>query len=297
MRAGGASEDQDSARQLLGFGGEGLDDETVWVAVMTAVHLASDDGERWLLADGVIDETVGFAERWPRAGRRHIAPTRRCARFTEPCGRTWTQWATATGGGRWRPRNCRSARSTTNPPATTVGSALVEQSQARRLARTHITTRPVTAAPTPQPTAGTNARQSHAARPPTPSPRIRTRTTASSMPRPTSSIRLRRSLHASPSHRTRTECRVMVAQSNRAARPPVSAGITAEVRHRRPRSRVRVTAAKVPRASLARIGWSLASGQDRQRDQGSSVPATGVRKALFLRHFAPEFADLPSPRP
>lgn len=61
------------ATNLLRWDGEVLDDETVWRAVITAVQLAADDSERWLLADGVVDEQIAtrptLRERWRLGGR------------------------------------------------------------------------------------------------------------------------------------------------------------------------------------------------------------------------------------
>lgn len=55
-----ASEDElGDASDLLRWGADGVDDETLWQAVMTAVEGARDDGERWTLGDGVIDESLG----------------------------------------------------------------------------------------------------------------------------------------------------------------------------------------------------------------------------------------------
>jgi hypothetical protein len=43
---------------MLRWGAEVLDDETVWTAVMVACRLARDNDERWMLADGVVAETI-----------------------------------------------------------------------------------------------------------------------------------------------------------------------------------------------------------------------------------------------
>jgi hypothetical protein len=49
-------------------GADGVDDETLWGAVIAAVEGAADDRERWMLGDGVIDESVStrtaLTERW-----------------------------------------------------------------------------------------------------------------------------------------------------------------------------------------------------------------------------------------
>lgn len=42
----------------LRWGADGVDDETLWQAVITAIQLAENDGERWMLGDGVVDESV-----------------------------------------------------------------------------------------------------------------------------------------------------------------------------------------------------------------------------------------------
>lgn len=66
LRLGPAS--YDSATEQLRWSGDELDAEFLWTAVLTAVHMAETEKERWLLADGVIDEQIGtrpeLAERW-----------------------------------------------------------------------------------------------------------------------------------------------------------------------------------------------------------------------------------------
>ena len=60
MRAPVPADDDEQpwATGMLRWGADELDDETVFIAVVAACGLAPDDSERWLLADGVIAETV-----------------------------------------------------------------------------------------------------------------------------------------------------------------------------------------------------------------------------------------------
>jgi hypothetical protein len=63
----------DSAMDLLRWGADDIDDDTLWTAALTAAALAADDGERWSLGDGLIDESIAvrasLRRRW--AAERH----------------------------------------------------------------------------------------------------------------------------------------------------------------------------------------------------------------------------------
>lgn len=56
------------ATDALRWGGEELDDDTVWAAAMSAAEWATEDGERWALGDGLIDESIAtrphLRKRW-----------------------------------------------------------------------------------------------------------------------------------------------------------------------------------------------------------------------------------------
>lgn len=63
--------DLGEATDLLRWGADDLDDETLWTAAMVAVELAANDGERWMLGDGLIEEFIATREvlrlRWAAA--------------------------------------------------------------------------------------------------------------------------------------------------------------------------------------------------------------------------------------
>ena len=111
IRTEGGGLSDESVTQVLSLGGEGVDDQTPWLAVMTAVHLAVDDGERWLLGDGVIDETIGMrpylAGRWKAAYRTDEAVRAVHRAMWEDLDGMGTD-----RGGRWTTLDCRSARCT-----------------------------------------------------------------------------------------------------------------------------------------------------------------------------------------
>jgi hypothetical protein len=56
MRVADAADDE--AMEALRWGGDTLDDEELWRAVLAALDEAQDDGEFWALGDGLIDESV-----------------------------------------------------------------------------------------------------------------------------------------------------------------------------------------------------------------------------------------------
>lgn len=51
-------EDELDAIDLLRFGADEVDDETLWQAALAIAELLDDDGERWMFADGVVDESI-----------------------------------------------------------------------------------------------------------------------------------------------------------------------------------------------------------------------------------------------
>ena len=65
------------ATDLLRWGADEVDDETLWTAVITAAELARDDAERWMLGDGPIDESIATREplrrRWAAARRTNAS--------------------------------------------------------------------------------------------------------------------------------------------------------------------------------------------------------------------------------
>ncbi len=56
-RAGDHDCELGPAAKALRFGAEGIDDDTLWAAVLTVVELAADD-ECWAIGDGLIDESI-----------------------------------------------------------------------------------------------------------------------------------------------------------------------------------------------------------------------------------------------
>jgi len=59
------------ATDLLQWEAEDTDDEVIWDATLLIVEGASDDGERWMIGDGLIDESI--ATRSELRARWHAA--------------------------------------------------------------------------------------------------------------------------------------------------------------------------------------------------------------------------------